>query len=132
MPEPIASPGPSSREEVRLAVDRHPQRREFPRISRDYFIRVVSLGERRVQLHGRTRDLGRKGVYALFDDASAHLEPGEGVEVRIYREDSDDLKGFTVRGSGLIGRVESVQSPTGAACLGVAIVFSPPLELEGL
>jgi ATP-dependent RNA circularization protein (DNA/RNA ligase family) len=125
------------REEVRPSVDRNPQRREFPRISRDYFIRVVSLGENGAHFHGRTRDLGRKGVYAILENVekvSKALEPGEGVEVRIYREDSDDLKGFTLRGSGLVGRVESLEAvgAVGANRLGVAIVFSPPLELEGL
>lgn len=113
-------------------MDRHPQRREFPRISRDYFIRVVSLAEHGAHFHGRTRDLGRKGVYAILEDVSQQLEPGEGVEVRIYREDSEDLKGFTLRGSGLVGRVEPIEGKTGAGQLGVSIVFSPPLELEGL
>ena len=113
-------------------MDRDPQRREYQRISRDYFIRVVSLGENGAHFHGRTRDLGRKGVYAILEDVSEALEPGEGVEVRIYREDSDDLKGFTLRGSGLVGRVEPLGGQVGANRLGVSIVFSPPLELEGL
>ncbi len=105
-------------------------RREVPRSERDYFIRIKVLGEDGANFHGRTRNIGRKGVYAVVENVTRVPSAGAGVEVRIYREDSGDLKGFTVRANGIISRVEALSDASGkrGAAVGLAITFASPLD----